>query len=320
METILKILKEKSGTYVSGEELAKISGMTRAGIWKQICRLRAAGYRLDSFPRKGYRLVEVTQGLHPLEIKESLQSKTFGQVVYYREEVESTNDWARSLANQAAPEGTLVITESQTKGKGRMGRSWSSARGLGLWFSLILRPKIGVSELAGITILAAVTIAKAVFGVSGVQIDIKWPNDLICKDRKLGGILAEINGEMDRVNYLILGVGLNINHTPVDFPPELAGWATSLRMIKDEEVSRKRILQEFLRIFEQDYYSLSETGLGETIDYARRYSATLGKEVTINFGIWEDADRESGESGPGWELVAERIRGQDGESFLGGFN
>lgn len=285
METIMRILKENPGKYISGEELAKISGMTRAGIWKQIVQLRENGYQIDSSPRKGYRLMGITSSLHPLEIRESLASKVFGQVVYYQAEVDSTNRWAKSLAEKGAPEGTVVVAESQSRGRGRMGRSWASALGLGLWFSLILRPKISASNLACITILTAVVMARAIRAVTGIQIYIKWPNDLIYEERKLGGILAEISGEMDQVNYLVLGVGINVNHTGSDFPPELADRAISLRLIKEGEISRVRILQLFLQEFEQAYFSITQTGLQDVVDYAKQYSATLGKQVTINQGF-----------------------------------
>ena len=222
--------------------------------------------------------------LHQFEIKDGLQTTTFGQVIYDKLEVDTTSKWAKALANEGAVEGTLVITESQTSGRGRMGRSWVSAPGLGLWFHLILRPKISTSALAGITLLTAVTMAKAIYQVTGVQVQIKWPNDLTYNGCKLGGILAELNGEMDLVNYLVLGIGINVNHSLNDFPPELAGVATSLRIIKQDECSRRLILQEFLKEFELAYDALPETGMVALIAYAKLYSATLGRMVKIAQG------------------------------------
>jgi BirA family biotin operon repressor/biotin-[acetyl-CoA-carboxylase] ligase len=222
--------------------------------------------------------------LHPLELKDGLNTIFFGQVIYQQLEVDSTNKWAKNLASEGAVDGTLVIAESQTCGRGRLGRSWASAPGLGLWFSLILRPKISTAALAGINLLAAVSMAKAIYQVTGVQVQIKWPNDLVYNGRKLAGILAEISGEMDLVNYLVLGMGINVNHTESDFPPELAGLATSLKIIKQDECSRLLILQAFLGEFEAAYNMLGESRMAKPLIYAKHHSATLGKTVKIAQG------------------------------------
>lgn len=290
METILQILKKNQGQYVSGEQLAKISGITRAGIWKQIEQLREIGYRIDSVPRKGYCLSAVTTGLHPLELRGSLNTALFGKHIYYKPEVDSTNRWARAMASKGEPEGAVFIAEAQTHGKGRLGRNWASAPGLGLWVSMILRPRISPAELAVITVITAVAAAQAIYQTSGIQVQIKWPNDLVYQERKLGGILAELKGEMDQVHYLILGIGINVNHEPEDFPSELAQKAISLKIIRNGvDVSRKELLSEFLRRFEDSYIPLTK---GEVlpdrtqhfIEYATRHSATLGKKVMISQG------------------------------------
>jgi BirA family transcriptional regulator, biotin operon repressor / biotin---[acetyl-CoA-carboxylase] ligase len=293
MEEILKILKENRGAYVSGEMLAQSSGITRAAIWKHMVHLREIGYLIESSPSKGYRLLSLTPVLHPFEIKDGLSTTTFGQVIYDKLEVDSTSKWAKALANEGAVEGTLVIAESQTSGRGRIGRSWASAPGLGLWFHLILRPQISTSALAGITLLTAVTMAKAIQQVTGVQAKIKWPNDLTYNGRKLAGILAELNGEMDLVNYLVLGIGVNVNHSVSDFPAELAELATSLNIIKQEQCSRRLILQEFLKEFELAYYALPESGMSKLHEYAKKHSATLGKLVKIAQGAGRFVEGEA---------------------------
>lgn len=287
LETILHILKENRGHYISGERLAEATGITRAGVWKQIEHLREIGYRIDSVPHKGYCLSAVTPVLHPLELKENLNTAVFGKKIYYQTEVDSTNQWARSMASQGEVEGAVFIAETQTSGKGRLGRSWVSTPGMGLWVSLILRPRISPAELAVITVITAVAAAQAIKTISGIQVQIKWPNDLVYQDRKLGGILAELNGEMDRVHYLILGIGINVNHETGDFPDELAKKATSLRMILGgDEIPRKELLGEFLRMFEESYFSMLQSpDQGHRfIEYATCHSATLGKNVTISQG------------------------------------
>lgn len=283
LEKVIKVLKEYSGKYVSGETLAQLSGITRAGIWKQINQLREMGYQIESTSRKGYCLIKVPE-LNPFEIVDGLTTRQFGRVIHFQPEVDSTNRWGKRLAADGAVEGTLCLAESQTEGRGRLGRNWASAPDKGLWLSLILRPKISAAELAGMTILTAVSMAQAIYNAAGIQVLIKWPNDLVFNNRKLAGILAEVNGEADLVNYLIIGLGLNVNQTAADFPAELGSIATSLQMIKGTQLSRKLILQEFLRIFEDNYNAIGTAGLSEIIQYAKLHSATLGKTVRINQG------------------------------------
>lgn len=280
---VIQILKENSGNYVSGEKLAEISGITRTGIWKQINQLREMGYEINSSSRKGYCLTK-TPELNPFEILDGMKTRQIGKVIHFQTEIDSTNRWAKRLAAEGAAEGTLVLAESQTQGRGRMGRSWYSALGKGLCFSLILRPKINPAELAGMTILTAVSMAQAIRNIAGIKVLIKWPNDLVFDGRKLAGILAEINGEADLINYLIIGLGLNVNQLLEEVPDELQTIVTSLRIIKGSNISRRLVLQEFLKIFEEHYYNLPSKGLSDIINYAKLNSATLGKVVRINQG------------------------------------
>jgi BirA family biotin operon repressor/biotin-[acetyl-CoA-carboxylase] ligase len=285
LERILQILKAHQGEFVSGERLAEAAGITRAAIWKQIRQLREFGYLIESLPRRGYNLLDSTQALHPYELKTGLATRVFGQVIDYHETVDSTNLRAKRLARQGAAEGTVVVAERQNQGRGRLGRGWASRAGQGLWLSLILRPRVGTAELAVITLLTAVTMARAIKRATGIQVRIKWPNDLLYEDAKLAGILAELNGELDRVNYLIVGIGLNVNHLAEDFPPELAGRATSLRQIGGVPVDRKVVFRHFLAEFEKEYARLGTKALAGIIDYACEYSATLGRQVTVSQGF-----------------------------------
>ena len=283
LERVIQVLKEHLGGYVSGEKLAVLSGITRAGIWKQINQLREMGYEIDSSPRKGYCLIK-TPDLNPFEILDGLKTERFGRAIHFQTETESTNRWAKRLAVEGAAEGTLCLAESQTRGRGRLGRSWFSAPGKGLCFSLILRPKLNPAELAGMTILTAVSMAQAIYKITEIQVLIKWPNDLVFEGRKLAGILAEVNGEADLINYLIIGLGLNVNQRADEFPDEIKPLAASLQMIKNSDLSRKMILQEFLKIFETNYVTLSNGSLFEIVAYAKKNSATLGEMVRINQG------------------------------------
>ncbi len=285
MEELLRILLERRGQYVSGEELARGAGITRAGIWKQVEQLRGLGYTIDSAPRKGYRLTGEGDALLPGLVKNGLRTARFGRDLHYQYEIDSTNSWARRLAESGAPEGTVALAETQRQGRGRMGRAWSSAPGKGLWFSLVLRPRLSAAELAGIMTLAAVCMARAIQRVTGIAPAIKWPNDLVHDNRKLAGILAELKGELDFVSYLVLGIGVNVNHEAADFPSELTDRAGSLRQFGGRPFSRAALLREFLADFEPNYAAIPARGLAATIQYAREHSATLGRTVTVSQGF-----------------------------------
>ncbi len=285
MEKILEVLLANPGRYVSGEALAKSAGLTRAAIWKQIEQLRALGYIIDSAPRKGYLLTGPADTLLPTEVQRGLDTTRFGRTVLYQNEVDSTNAWGRRLAENGAAEGTVVVAETQAAGRGRMGRSWNSLPGKGLWFSLILRPALSAAELSGIMTVSAVCMAKAINQVAATQPQIKWPNDLLLQGRKVTGILAELKGELDLVNYVILGIGVNVNHTLADFPAELRDKAGSLAATVNRPVSRAALLRRFLSEFETVYLQLhAGTGLADVIAYAREHSATVGQPVTVSQG------------------------------------
>jgi BirA family biotin operon repressor/biotin-[acetyl-CoA-carboxylase] ligase len=287
MKRVLDVLRQNMQRFVSGEELAKAAAISRSAIWKQVNQLKKLGYQIEAVPHKGYCLTGIAPALHPFEIETGLRTVLFGKTIYYKSQVDSTNHWARELAGQGAREGTLVLAESQTQGKGRMGRSWVSTAGKGIWASLILCPQIDVARLAGITTLTAVAMAQAIFETTGLQVQLKWPNDLVFNGRKLAGILAECCGEMDRIQYFILGIGLNVNQAVTDFPAEIISRATSLKILlkRREDLARVPILQEFLFFLEQHYLTLAANGNAVAIDYARRHSATLGQRVVIDQGF-----------------------------------
>lgn len=317
MEQILQLLKDHQGQYVSGEDLARLCGLTRAAIWKQINQLRQIGYLIESAPRKGYMLMDSTRVLHPFELREGLKTRFVGQTIHYRPEIDSTNLWAKRLAAAGAPDGTAVIAEKQTTGRGRLGRNWDSAAGLGLWISLILRPQINTSDLAVITILTAVSIARAIAAQTGIQVEVKWPNDLLYQGKKLTGILAELNGEMDRVNYLVVGTGVNVNHQAADFPPELQAIATSLRLIGGQIYDRKALFRHYLHFFEAAYLKLADGDTQGIIAYARAHSATLGKKITVRQGFGQSLSGEAMELDADGSLWLKQSDGNTVKVFSG---
>ena len=270
---------------VSGETLAGGLGLSRAAVWKRMQRLKALGYAIEGSPRRGYRLLAAPDKLLPAEVLQGLAARYFKGPVHHYETLPSTNDLAKELGGQEAPEGTVVVAESQTRGRGRLGRDWSSPPGVGLYVSLLLRPKLPPEELPQITLTAAVAAVKAVRKVSGLAAGIKWPNDLLWQGKKLGGILTEMETEADCIRHLVVGLGVNVNNR--DFPPDLAATATSLALAAGGPVSRVRLLQAFLEGFEVLYERFLAREFAGILKEWKEYAVTLGQWVTVRQGLKE---------------------------------
>lgn len=248
-DEVLAFLKEEE-EYCSGEEISQKLGVTRAAVWKAIKKLQEEGYEIVSSTKKGYKLINRPNIITSGEIKENLNTKLLGQVVEYRDEVDSTNNLAKELARKGASEGTLVVADKQTSGKGRLGRNWESPAGTGIWMSLILRPNILPQYASELTLVAGLGVCEAIKKSTGLEAKIKWPNDVVVNGKKVCGILTEMSAEMDRINYVVVGIGINANMEA--FPEELPH-ATSLKIEGQKEYIRKEIIQCFLEIFEKDY-------------------------------------------------------------------
>jgi len=282
-ETVLTGLKRHFGRYVSGEELSKHLLVSRTAVWKHIGSLREDGYEIESSPRLGYRLVSVPDLLLPPEIQDGLKTSIFGRQIHYRRTIDSTNRLAKELAAAGATEGTVILAEEQLAGRGRLGRSWVSPAG-GIWLSLVMRPQLPPHKAQLVTLLAAVAAVEATQKTTGLVPGIKWPNDLLLGGRKLAGILTEVSAEMERVNYLVLGIGLNANLSAEHFQRELSDSATSLLLEMGQLVSRVAWVQNFLTVFEQAYLQAHEKGFVSVLASWRRYSVTLGQDVIVSLG------------------------------------
>jgi BirA family biotin operon repressor/biotin-[acetyl-CoA-carboxylase] ligase len=282
LQELLQFLREVDG-FVSGEILAARVGLSRAGIWKRLHRLKALGYVIEGEPRRGYRLVSAPDKLLPEEILHRLETKTLRGPIYHFETVASTNDTAKTLGAQGAAEGTLVVTETQSAGRGRLGRHWLSPSGVGIYTSLLLRPLLPPTELPQITLSTAVAVVRALTRSAGVTPGIKWPNDLILKGKKLGGILTEMETESDQIRYLVVGLGLNVNNP--DFPPGLADTATSLYRKEGRPFPRVPILQAWLEEFEALYSQFLARGFPEILEEWKQHAVTLGKCVAVRQGM-----------------------------------
>ena len=269
-------LKQHPG-YISGENISKQLGLSRAAVWKHIHELRQQGYRIEAMPRQGYRLVSSPDKLFPWEVQAGLGTRRFGRKIHYYNTTTSTMDEASRLATGEAEEGTVVCAEAQTSGRGRMGRSWQSPKGLGIYMSVILRPDLALPELAKLTLVAAVALCEALRRVSGQDVRIKWPNDLLVDGKKLVGILTELKAEMDRANFVVLGVGINVNGTS----RQLLSTATSLRALTGHPFSRVAVLQEVLRSLEYWYEIFLQQGFAPVAVGWKAQAMILGRQVRV---------------------------------------
>jgi BirA family biotin operon repressor/biotin-[acetyl-CoA-carboxylase] ligase len=279
---LLVSLKEAHGNWVSGEELSRRLGVTRTAIWKHACSLRSEGYAIDSSTRKGYLLRETLDRLLPAEIEASLGSVRLGRRIVFEKEVDSTNRLARDLAIAGAAEGTLVVAESQTGGRGRKGRNWFSPPGEGIYVSLVLRPRFQPAEAPKMTLLAGVALAETLVPVIPTRVTIKWPNDVLAAGKKVAGILVEISTQIDAIDYMVVGVGLNVNTPPGRFPAELRERATSLAAETGCPVRRAEILGAFLARFERYYDLTGREGFVPVIRRWRELSDMTGRPVRVH--------------------------------------
>ncbi len=277
-EKIISILSKKDG-YFSGEELSRELKISRQALWKHIHFLMGLGYDIAAVPHLGYRLISIPDRLYDFQVSQGLKTKSFGRKMLYFDSLSSTMDMANQLALKGLPEGTVVLAETQTKGRGRLGRFWHSPKYKGLYFSLILKPRISVDKAALITLLAGVSISEAVRESCAIEAQIKWPNDIMIANKKAGGILTEIKAEVDEVGFMVIGVGLNINNDR----KSLVEGAISLKEATGaQEISRAMILQSILKEFETNYSFLQQKGPKAMLDKWRRLSVTLGRRVRIS--------------------------------------
>jgi BirA family biotin operon repressor/biotin-[acetyl-CoA-carboxylase] ligase len=264
----------KSGVWVSGEEIASKLGVSRAAIWKQIQILRTKGYKIESSTNKGYLLTKGQDILDPEQIQIGLNTKFVGKDLRYFREVKSTNETAREIATNCE-NGTVVLAEVQTEGKGRLSRSWHSPPG-GIWMSIVQKPKIPLASAYWINMAASVAVARSLFRLYGLKAGIKWPNDLLVGERKTCGILMEISAETDRLEHAIVGIGLNANLDVDDLPTD---WnATSLSQILGHIVTRNDLIRTLLQEIDLAY---TQIGSSKILSEWRERSITLGRQVRI---------------------------------------
>jgi len=269
---VLELLA-RSGTYVSGEELAKALRVSRATVSRAVRSLMRRGFPVEVHPGKGYRVLDPDDlSLTPQVVRYLDTDIRF--LAHYVESCSSTQDLADALAREGSPEGTVVLAEAMERGRGRMGRRWVAGRG-GLWLTVVLRPRLtGVTHLLSLAV--GVAVARAIEEVAGVGAGVKWPNDVLIGERKVAGILIEGRAEADRLQYVLVGIGVNVNN---ELPEELSTTATTLAKVIGRPIPRLPLLASTLRNLDQLYGALSRGEVGYVLDVWRRFSVTLGREV-----------------------------------------
>ncbi len=281
---ILKYLREKE--YVSGEVLARKLKISRVAVWKQIQRLKDMGYKIISDQNLGYCLISHPDLLIPQEVQRGLSTNYIGKKIYYFPELESTNIAAKEKALHRAEgmsEGTLIIAERQSAGKGRLGRKWFSPAG-GIWLSIILYPQLSPSYISRITLMTAVATVKALENYTLIKPKIKWPNDILINEKKISGILTEISAELDIINWLVVGIGINVNIDHREFPEDIQENTISLKEALGKEVLRVKLAQTFLQEFEKYYDKLKRKEFPSILREWKLYSHTLGKKIRVDMG------------------------------------
>jgi len=270
---------------VSGAELAGKLGVSRAAIWGRIEELRRLGYEIEAGPHFGYRLVNVPDVLHADDLLARLhKTKIIGRDIRVFEQTTSTNDVIEKLARDGVKEGIAVFAESQTKGRGRLGRKWISPTHKGLWFSILLRPDLRPQEATRLTVASATALRRAIHSETGLNPEIKWPNDILVHGKKVAGILTEMSAELDRVQHIILGIGVNVNTSASEFQPELRKFATSLKIEFGRTISRADMAAAILRELDRDYAQVCTGGFAALADEWERHCTTIGRNVTIQIG------------------------------------
>lgn len=268
--------------FISGQEISEKLGVSRQAVWKSINALKEKGYEIQSVTNRGYRLVSSPDYLNESSLKSLLHNKIIGKNLIVLDSVNSTNDHLKKLGNEGCENGTVVAAREQTRGKGRLGRTWQSKKDDGIAFSVLLRPNVAPSEVSAITPLAGLAVCKAIREYTKLDCVIKWPNDIIVGRKKLVGILTEMSAEFDAVEYVITGIGINIDHT--SFPEEIAFKATSLLLETGRHIDKNEFLACVLEHLENEFVKnnleLTPTALSEYTDLC----ATVGRSVTFQRG------------------------------------
>ncbi len=295
-DKILKLLRSSKSGFVSGEDLAIKLGISRTMVWKHIKALEREGFGIEAVPSQGYRIVSEPDALRLEDIRHGLKTRVIGREIRLMPEVVSTNTLAMELASKGAPEGTVVVAETQTGGKGRLGRKWISPKG-NLYLSVVLRPSIPTYKAPLLTLMGAVAAASAIRTQCAVRATIKWPNDILISGKKAGGLLTEMSAEPDRIRHLVLGIGVDVNMPLDELPPDVRALSTTVACEAGKKIDRTSLLRQLLRDLDSGY----EVFLKSEALILKEWTAlntTIGRRVVVSGsgetleGTAEGIDRE----------------------------
>jgi len=283
LASLLTLLAANATIVISGTRIAREIGVSRSTVWRWVERLRELGVKVKGQPHTGYFLEKVADILTPDMLRQRLKGRLFGKRIYHFFKIDSTNRVGLELGYAGEPEGAVILAEEQTAGRGRSGRSWHSERATGIYLTLLLRPKLAPVQAPLLTMMAGLSAHAAVQAVSGLAVDVKWPNDLLIRGKKVGGILTEMHAETNAVRFVIVGIGLNVNQEK--FPGELSATATSLRSETGKAQSRLELLVRLLREFENDYNRFLQEGASSVVERFEQVSSyARNKKVRVTNG------------------------------------
>lgn len=278
---LIAILSENEEGHISGQEISEALNISRNSVWKHMKALEKDGFVIEGVPRKGYRIIKHPDKVSDNTIKWGLETNWLGQTIIHKEATPSTQLLIHQAAQEGGAHGTVAIADEQSKGRGRLNRSWHSGKQKGMWLSILLRPAILPQQAPQLTLLTATVLADVIKKEANISPLIKWPNDILINNKKVAGILTEMQAEQDQIQYIVIGIGLNMNHLIEDIPEELHSIATSLKLETKIEGSIQTFIQSFLETFEPAYEAFIENGFKEVKKKWESYGFKIGEEIKI---------------------------------------
>lgn len=280
-QEILKLLKENTTGFISGQDISDKLGVSRTAIWKYINQIKEDGYEIESVSKKGYKIISSPDLLTYEEIEPYLNTTFIGRNILHFDSIDSTNSRAKQMSDSIEADGTVLIGEEQTNGRGRLGRSWVSPKYKGVWMSVFLRPDLNPMEAVKLTQIAAAAVVEAAKELKITTL-VKWPNDIVVNHKKICGILTEMSAELTRINYVVVGIGINVNIDELDFPEDIKEIATSLKVETKCSVNRQELVGRILNNFERLYLKfIEENDIKISLDICRANSALIGNDIIV---------------------------------------
>jgi len=277
---IVRLLADHATVVVSGTKIADEIGVSRSAVWRMVQQLRALGVNITGHPTTGYALARAADLLLPEYLAPQLRGTIFAGRIHHYFRTESTNAVALEAAARGEPEGSVFLAEEQTAGRGRGGNHWHSEKSAGIYCSVILRPQLPPADALSLSLIAGLAVQHAMKQVTGLNPDLRWPNDLMLNDKKFCGILTEMNAEPTRVRYAVTGIGVNVNHAA--FPARLRDTATSLRLESGHEWPRSALAVALLQSLDYEYRALSSDAVSGILRrFEQNSSYARGKKVRV---------------------------------------